>query len=439
METTPTQAVEAALAAITAQETEIGAFATVLPAHAREQARHLEAMLALGMPRGPLTGMVVGVKDIIDVAGLPTGGGSRTREGVAPAARDAAVVQRLCAAGAVMIGKTKTVEYAFGGWGTNVSMGTPRNPRDRQAARAPGGSSSGSGAAVAAGMVAAALGTDTGGSVRLPASFCGVVGLKTTAGLLPNRGVLPLSPRLDTVGPLAATVLDAARVFAALLAEDAPRVAGGPALVEDPALVTQRGVGGMRIGVPELPAESLHADTARVFAATRDMLAALGAAVRPAALPQSLAEYATRLGDIMASDAYRAYGALAEAEPNRLGAPVRERIRQGHAISAPRLLAALEAQAEGMQAAAALFEEVDALLLPTTPYPAPKLDACDEAVSPGGLTRFVNFLGLAAVSLPMGRAAEGMPVAMQIVVPPWHEVRALVIAGALERAAAAQA
>ena len=175
-----------------------------------------------GVRLGPLAGAPIGVKDIIDVAGHPTRAGSLTRADAPPAAQDAPVVQRLRAAGAIIIGKTHTVEYAFGGWGTNETIGTPHNPRDMSRARAPGGSSSGSGVAVAAGLCVAALGSDTGGSVRLPASFCGIVGLKTTWGLIDKSGVVPLTPMLDTIGPLTNSVADAAALFGVLApAQDA--------------------------------------------------------------------------------------------------------------------------------------------------------------------------------------------------------------------------
>ena len=221
-----TRATDAAIARIARLDPRLAAFSTVVPEHAREQARHLDACVALGAPPEPLYGHAVAVKDIIDVAGLPTGGGSLTRDGVAAAAADARVVRRLRAAGAVLIGKTRTVEYAFGGWGTNVTVGTPRNPWDMTDTRAPGGSSSGSGVAVAAGLAPMALGTDTGGSVRLPAAFCGIVGLKTTFGLLPLDGVLPLGEAFDSIGPMTNTVADAARLFAAMLAEDATKLPG---------------------------------------------------------------------------------------------------------------------------------------------------------------------------------------------------------------------
>lgn len=427
-----TEATQDALARIAHLDPTLHAFATVVPGHALEQARHLDAMADLGVPPGPLAGMVVGVKDIIDVAGLPTGGGSFTRADAEPAARDALVVQRLRAAGAVVVGKTNTVEYAFGGWGTNVSLGTPLNPWDLSAPRAPGGSSSGSGVAVAAGLVPAALGTDTGGSVRLPAAFCGTVGLKTTAGLLPNTGVLPLSRRFDTVGPLTRTVADAALLLTALVGEDAGRLIGSAELLDSPSTVLARGIAGQRIGVLTAPDVKLHPDTARVFEETQRLLESLGAALLPASLPRPITAYVAALGQLAALHGYQEWGALAEAEPCRLGAPVRRRMLAGREVPATWLLAELERQARDIAAVADLFADMDALLTPATATPAPLLSDLDEESSPAIFTRFVNYLDLAATALPMGQSAEGLPIGMQVVVPAFHEVRALAIAASME-------
>jgi aspartyl-tRNA(Asn)/glutamyl-tRNA(Gln) amidotransferase subunit A len=427
-------ATERALADIARRDRQLGAFVTVAPDHAREQARHDDAMSALGRPRGPLAGMVVGIKDIIDVAGLPTGGGSLTRADAAPAPYDAPVVQRLRAAGAVVVGKTHTVEFAFGGWGTNVSLGTPRNPWDRADHRAPGGSSSGSGVAVAAGLVPAALGTDTGGSVRLPASFCGIVGLKTTIGLLPTTGVLPLSPSFDTIGPMTRTVADAARLLSVLAGDNVARLAGGTEFATDPLAVLKVGVKGMRIGVLLAPEVPLHPDTARVFDETQQLLAELGATLLPVRLPRSLPEYVAALGGIVAAEGYREYRALAEAEPNLIGAPVRRRMLSGRDVSAAWLLDELDRQTQDNARIADLFTRIDALLTPASAAPAPLLSDLDEDSSPAIFTRFVNYLGLAAAVLPMGLSDEGMPVGMQIVAPGFCDVRALRIAAALESA-----
>ncbi|HLH50228.1 MAG TPA: amidase, partial [Roseiarcus sp.] len=175
----------------------LNAFVALDEQRALIDAAHIDALIAAGVTPGPLAGMPVAVKDIIDIVGLPTKAGSPTRAAAPPAAADAPVVARLRAAGAIIVGKTHTVEYAFGGWGSNETTGTPLNPRDRGHPRTPGGSSSGSGVAVAAGLVPAALGSDTGGSVRLPASFCGCVGLKTTIGLVETTGVVPLAQAFD--------------------------------------------------------------------------------------------------------------------------------------------------------------------------------------------------------------------------------------------------
>lgn len=432
MSATATAAMEQALARIAARNDHLHAFVTVAPEHARELARHEDAMTALGRPAGPLAGMTVGIKDIIDVAGLPTFGGSLTRKDAPPAAKDAPVVRRLRAAGALVAGKTHTVEYAFGGWGTNVTMGTPRNPWDATDHRIPGGSSNGSGVAVAAGLVQGALGTDTGGSVRIPASFCGIVGLKTTAGLLPLDGILPLSSRFDTVGPMTRTVADCARMLAALLEEDAGKLAGGPAFVADPLAPLAGGLAGRRIGVLLCPEVALHADTGRVFDETQALLAERGATLMPVRLPRAMPDYVAALTNLIAADGFREYEDFVLEEPNRLGAPVRGRMLGGRDVSAVTMLKEMQRQAREIAAVQALFGDIDALLTPASAHPAIRLSEVDEAISPAIFTRFGNYLALAGIVLPMGLSAEGLPVGMQIVVPPFHEVRALRIAAALE-------
>ncbi len=427
-------AIEQSLDRIARHNPALHAFVTVVPEHARALARHEDALTALGRPPGLLAGLVVAIKDIIDVAGLPTGGGSFTRDGAAPAARDALVVQRLRAAGAVVAGKTHTVEYAFGGWGTNVSKGTPHNPWDMQNHRVPGGSSSGSGVAVGAGLVPAALGTDTGGSIRIPASFCGIVGLKTTAGLLSNEGVLPLSTRFDTVGPMTRTVADAAKMLAALAGEGAHRMMGGAAFAADPLAPLSRGIAGLRVGMLNIDGIALHPDTARVFTATQALLQKLGATLVPVSLPRPMPAYLGALGQWIAADGYRVYGDLVDAEPNRLGAPVRGRMLTGQHVSAAWLVAEQERQAADIAATAELFTSVDCLLTPASAFPAPTVAEHDEDTSPATFTRFVNYLDLAGIALPMGLSGEGLPVGMQIVVPGFCEVRALRIAAALEAA-----
>ncbi|WP_158818294.1 amidase [Methylocapsa sp. S129] len=421
-----------AFARIERDNGKLHAFVALDQERALADARHIDALRKLGVKLGPLAGAPIGIKDLIDVAGLPTRAGSLTRSDAAPATHDAPVVKRLRAAGAIIIGKTHTVEYAFGGWGTNETIGTPHNPRDMSRPRAPGGSSSGSGVAVAAGLCVAALGSDTGGSVRLPASFCGIVGLKTTAGLIDKSGVLPLTPMLDTIGPLTNCVADAAALLEVLAPAQDERSPGWTHRLNTIAYGQEVRISGLRIGVVANLGVNLHPDTARVLKQTRARLEALGAIQTEISLSQTLRDLAAPCGDLLAIEAYRLYGHLAEAESSILGAPVRKRILAGRDIPAHRLMSLFEDREEKKRELALLFERFDALLTPTTPFPAPLVAEIDESVSPGLLTRFVNYLDLTALSLPMGATQDGLPIGMQIVVPGYGEPTALEIGAALE-------
>ncbi|MGD0722620.1 MAG: amidase [Roseiarcus sp.] len=423
-----------ALADIEARDPALGAFATVDAEGALADARRVDEARRRGIDPGPLAGAPIGIKDIIDVAGLPTRGGSLTRAAAAPAPRDAPVVARLREAGAIILGKTQTVEYAFGGWGVNETIGTPRNPRDMTHARAPGGSSSGSGVAVAAGLCVAALGTDTGGSIRLPASFCGIVGLKTTIGLVDRAGVIPLASTFDTIGPLTASVADAATMLGVLAPAQDERAPGWTPRLAAVGGGEAASIAGRRIGVIANLGVDLHPQTARVFRLTQDRLAALGAAVTEVTLPRPVRELSAPCAEILAIEAYRLYGHFAQADPCLLGAPVARRIRAGREIPAHRLMTILAEREAWRREMALLFDRFDAILTPTTPFPAPTLAEHDEDASPALFTRFVNFLDLAALSLPMGATPDGLPVGMQIVVPGRGEPAALEIGAALEAA-----
>jgi len=424
--------VKRALAEVERENGELRAFVALDAKRALADARRIDDLLANGAPVGPLAGVPIGVKDLIDVAGLPTKAGSLTRADAKPARADAPVVARLRAAGAIILGKTHTVEYAFGGWGTNETIGTPLNPRDRAHPRTPGGSSNGSGVAVAAGLVPAALGSDTGGSVRLPAAFSGCVGLKTTIGLIDISDVVPLAPIFDTIGPLTNSAADAATLLAVLApAQDD----SSPGWSDRIGAVARGAVGkldGLRVAVVANSGIPLHADTARVFAETRARLSRLGASVDEIILPETIADLAAPLGEIMAAEAYRLNGHFAEASPSLIGGPVRGRILAGRDLRAHRLNTLLEHRRTVINAFALIFERFDALLTPTTPFPAQLLSEYDENASPGLFTRFVNYLDLAALSLPMGATADGLPIGMQVVVPGLREPRALEIGAALE-------
>jgi aspartyl-tRNA(Asn)/glutamyl-tRNA(Gln) amidotransferase subunit A len=430
--------VEATLARITAENDRLHAFIAVMAEEARAEADLLDAVQARGQIRGPLHGVPVGVKDIIDVAGQKTRAGSVTRDHLPAAGADAWCVTRLRAAGAIVIGKTHTVEYAFGGWGTNPIAGTPVNPHDRATPRNPGGSSSGTGVAVGAGLVPIGFGTDTGGSVRLPAAWCGTVGHKTSMGLISRAGVVPLALHFDTIGPLARTVADAALMSQIMLGSDPAdaSTAGAPGL--DLLAGLEAGVAGLTLGVLELDADiAVDAEVATAVAATHAALEKAGARLVPVRLPETLAAYTTACGELMMVEGAHHHGALARETPLRLGAWAAKRIGGGFDIPATRYFAAVETRRARMAAANGLMAEggFDALVLPTTPAPAVPLTEIDEAGLPGILTRFVNYLEWCGVSVPVGKTAAGLPVGYQVVTPRYCDARALRIARAAEKAA----
>ena len=397
-------------------------------------AARIDALRAIGAPLGPLAGMAIAIKDIIDIAGLPTKGGSRTRAQAPEAARDADCVARLRAAGAIIVGKTATVEYAFGGWGTNDVGGAPRNPRDMISVRVTGGSSSGSGVAVAAGLVPAALGTDTGGSVRLPASFCGIVGLKTTPGLIDKTGVLPLTPMLDTIGPMTACVADAAAVLGVLAPPQDERKPGWTRRLAAIADGRVPGLDGLRIGIVANLGAPVAADVASAIRRTVAMLEKLGARASEVDLPETVAAFAAPCGELMAVEGYRLYGSFAEAVPNLIGASVSTRMLAGALIPAHRLMTIFAHREARMRAMAMIFERFDVLATPTTAFAAPTVAEHVEAESPAVFTRFVNYLDLCALSLPMASTPAGLPLAIQIVAPGFQEPIVLAVGAALEDA-----
>ncbi|KAB2872023.1 MAG: amidase [Bauldia sp.] len=403
----PAPSVEGSLAAIKAMNGKLNAFNIVLSD---------EDVARTSGGKGPLAGLPVGVKDIIDVAGLPTGAGSLTRKGTAPAERDAFCVARLKAAGAVVVGKTNTVEYALGGWGTNYAVGTPRNPWDMKVARTPGGSSSGSGVAVSTGIVPAALGSDTGGSVRLPASWCGCVGLKTSIGLIGRSGVVPLSTTLDTVGPLTDTVRRAAELLAVMQGEDAADPSTHGVKRGDPLASLERGVLGLRIGlVGGEDTKGASPETRDALAKAAKLLAEAGASVVPFKMPLAPELLLARCGSLITVEAYATYRRLVDDPKSALDIHIRRRMLDGKGISAADLVAGEQERARVRDSFLWAMDRLDVILLPTTATTAIKLTEVDERVSPGLYTRFVNYLELCGLALPMGRGTSGLPTSVQIV------------------------
>ncbi len=411
MPPTSLQRTENALAAIAAAGDEgRRIFTRVYTQAALAAARAADARAASGTPLGPLDGRVVSVKDLFDVAGESTTVGSAVLRGAPPAACDAVAVQRLRAAGAVVVGKTNMTEFAFSGIGLNPHYGTPGNAAD--AARIPGGSSSGAGVAVARGLCEIAIGSDTGGSVRIPAAFNGVTGFKPTQQRVPRDGAYPLSFTLDTVGPLARSVLDCAQADAVL--------SGQPWQA-----LPARQLRGLRVGVPR-GLLLTHTEPA-VQAAFEQVLQALsraGARVDDLALDEWLgAPFALQEnGTLTAAEAAHIHARTLATQPGALDPLVLARIRRGETITAAhyvgvqqarqRLLAALDAQLAGL----------DVLVLPTVAFMAPRIDTLAgdaEAFNQANLlalrnTSVFNFYDLPALSLPITQSDAPLPVGLMV-------------------------
>lgn len=429
-------ATAAVLDRIESENAKLNAFVRILRETAMAEAALVDARRAAGDESRPLSGMAVGVKDIIDVGGVLSGCGSLTRRNGPPAERDAPVVEKLRAAGAIIPGKMHTVEYAFGGYGTNVTVGTPWNPWDRKVHRIPGGSSSGSGVAVGAGLLPAALGTDTGGSVRIPAALCGCVGLKTSVGRVPRTGVAPLSQLLDSVGPLAQDVTTAARLFLAMQGPDAGDATTIGIQPVDPMPDLDRGMKGLRIGRiadKDLP---LLSDEAKAdFASAVARLEALGARIEPVELSGSIETWGNLCGMFIAAECYANWQALADDPASGLADPIRARMLVGKRISAAQYIQALAARETAIAAFLRQIDRLDALVLPTIPYPAIPVAEVDETRAPMAMyTRWVNYLNLVGLAVPTSLSRGGLPMSLQIVVRRLEEPLALRIGHAFEQA-----
>jgi aspartyl-tRNA(Asn)/glutamyl-tRNA(Gln) amidotransferase subunit A len=339
------------------------------------------------------------------------------------------------AQGLIVIGKTHTVEFAMGGWGTNTHMGTPRNPWDMKVARTPGGSSSGSGVAVAAGLVPWAIGTDTGGSVRLPASWCGLTGLKTTIGRVSTYGILPLSPTLDTPGPMTRSVDDAALLYGAMQGTDALDARTAGLFWNDPWPGLRRGVAGLRLGrIPAADRDAVGRDVLAAYDASLDVLARLGAEIVPLAMPRGFAELGQLTGKIMTAEGYAILSTLIDDESLQLDPDVRPRLAAGRQMTAKDYLDVLRTRDELKREFVSVFSSCDAVLTPTTTTAALPLDEVDQSAGPGHFTRWVNFLELCALALPNGRTDNGLPTSLQIVCSHADEAMALRIGSAFQAA-----
>jgi aspartyl-tRNA(Asn)/glutamyl-tRNA(Gln) amidotransferase subunit A len=429
----PVDVVDALLARIR-KRAELQAYIAVYETDARMAAEAADKAIRAGHRVGPLHGVPIALKDLVDMEGRVTTGGSKVWEKrVSPVT--ATLAQRAIAAGMVVLGKTHTVEFAMGSWGTNTHMGTPRNPWDLRVHRTPGGSSSGSGVAVAAGLAPVAIGTDTGGSVRIPAAWNGIVGLKVTAGRISTFGVLPLSHTLDTPGPLARTVEDCALIYRLLNGPD-PRDPSTLAWThDDPLPSMRRGVGGLRIGVmPEVERQGVDTEVLAAFDASIEALAQLGAQIVKVALPKRLNDYAQATGRIIGSEGYRYVGHLVDDEKQPTDPDVRPRIQLGRNVTARDYIVTLQEREEEKRAFAAAVADVDAWLTPTSLTAAIPINKADQGGTAAHFTRPGNYLGLCGVAIPNGFTTDGLPTSLQIMCHPGAEATALRIAWAYEQA-----
>ena len=430
----PVELTEAALERIARLDRKHQAFVVVYGDEARLAAEAAAKAIKAGHRVGPLHGIPIGLKDIIDLEGrVTTGGSAAWKDRVSPVT--ATLARQLIAQGMVVIGKTRTVEFAMGGWGTNTHMGTPWNPWDPKVHRTPGGSSSGSGVAVAAGMVPAAIGTDTGGSVRLPASWDGIVGLKVTVGRISTYGVLPLSETLDTPGPMVRTVEDAGLLFRVLQGADPedPKTAWQPP--SDPMPSLKAGVAGLRLGVIEAAdRDGVDAEVLAAYDAAVEALARLGARIVKVTLPLRFRDATDVVTGIIAPEAYRWVGHLAEANDLAIDPDVRPRILNGRRYSARDYLKALDEKAALKKRYAAATADIDALLTPTTVTAAIPITEADQKGTPAIFTRFGNLLDLCALALPNGFTKAGLPTSLQIMCKSYDEATALRIGWAYEQA-----
>jgi aspartyl-tRNA(Asn)/glutamyl-tRNA(Gln) amidotransferase subunit A len=435
-ETSSVELTAAALQRIERLNPGANAVQLVMADTAREHAKQADEELARGGGRGPLHGIPVAVKDLFCTKGVRTTAGAKLFASYVPDF-DAAVVERLQAGGAVLVGKTGMHELAYGITSSNPHFGAVRNPWDRD--RIPGGSSGGSGAAVAAGMVFMAMGSDTGGSIRIPASFCGVVGLKPTYGRVSRYGALPLGFTLDHMGPLTRSVRDAGAVLNLIAGFDARDSASVRRPVENYVPEPEPSLRGLRIGLPEnFYFERLDPE---VDAAVRGALSAAescGAEVVPLRVP-----------DIAAINTVARVILLAEAaavlEPHlekrdQFGADVLALLDQGRLLPATDYINAQRLRRQMQIEFDALWPRVDCLFTPTTPATAPRIgetstniggESEDVRLAATRLVRAVNVLGLPAVSIPCGADHHGLPIGLQIIGKPFAEALILRVAQAL--------
>jgi len=441
-ELTPVALTEALLARIEDLDGALSAFQRIDAERALAAARAAQAQLDSGLDLGPLHGIPYAAKDLFDVRGLPTTAGTRLlADNIA--GTDAAVVARLAGAGMILLGKTKTVQFAYGGAGINRDLGTPHNPWHRTH-HLPGGSSSGSAVAVAAGLAPMALGSDTGGSVRIPAALCGITGLKTTVGQVSRAGVYPLSWSLDSVGPLARSVEDAALVYQAIQGADAGDETTHGRGPQDVMSGLGNGVAGLRIGIAETVFwDNAHPQVAAAVRGAAEVFETLGAHVASLGFPAAADAVALNpRGLVIAAEAYAVNRRFIDHHYDELDPIVASRMVKGREILAADYFQATLDWKRLRQEAYRQLAGLDAVLCPTTPIPACTLDEADgdmEVYSHKNLmylrnTAIGNILDLCGLSVPCGLTGDGLPIGLMIYGRPFREDKVLRIGHAYQQA-----
>ncbi len=412
-------------------EPKLNAYITVTADLAREQAAAADVELKAGRDRGPLHGIPFALKDLYDTAGIPTTGGSGFLRDRVPQ-EDAVVTAKLKQAGMVLTGKLNLHEFAFGTTSTNQHFGAVHNPWNPD--HVPGGSSGGSGAAIAVGSCLGTLGSDTGGSIRIPASLCGVVGLMPTFGRVSRQGVLPLSWTLDHVGPLAKTVQDSALILNAIAGHDLADPGSADVAVDDYTSALGRDIRSLRVGVVRDPFWKYCDDevTAACEAALQ-VLQDLGATVSELEMPLSAANGGRRLSIILAEAAAYHDKMLAD-HPDGYSPELRGRLAAGQAVMATDYINDQRFRTQLINETREAFRRVDVLVSPTTPTTAVTIEAGDPRADLARLTAPYDISGIPAISLPCGFDSKGLPIGLMIGARHFDEVTVLRVAHAYEQA-----
>ncbi len=436
----PVEVIDAHLARIDATEPTLNSFITLLPDHARDAARRAEAQIQAGNYRGPLHGIPVGLKDLFNTAGVRTTSGSRVLDNFIPT-EDCTVAARFQQAGAILLGKLNMHQFAYGPTGENFDYGHMHNPWNPEMVT--GGSSGGSGSAAAAGQCTITMGSDTGGSVRIPAALCGIVGLKPTYGLVSRAGLTPLSWCLDHPGPMVRTVEDAAIAMNVIAGHDPADQATSTREVPDYTATLSGLVAGLRIGVVREYFEApLDSEVETAVRAAIAQLSEMGATVTEVSLPM-FADAQAISGTILMSEAAAYHRDLLAKDGDKLTPSVRLRLEAGLFVTAADYLKAQQARARFNYEMSQLFNDVDLLAGPSEPITAPPILASEVAIGErtvgtvGALTQYTrpyNISGTPAISVPCGFSLADMPIGLQLAGRPFDEATVLRAAHAFEQA-----